>query len=86
MPRFADFDASSLRRSSTQDHFPWSSRTLTLIRVSAHGVVTQATSDSEKRRLLDEATKKDMILAAWPGQWRQDVFWVDDIKAARAAL
>ncbi len=36
--------------------------------------------------MLDEAAPKDLILAAWPGQWSQDVFFVDDVKAARADM
>ncbi|GAX54087.1 hypothetical protein SO3561_05621 [Streptomyces olivochromogenes] len=36
--------------------------------------------------MLAQAGTKDLILAAWPGQWSQDVFMVDDLKAAREAL
>ncbi|KUN43126.1 MULTISPECIES: hypothetical protein [Streptomyces] len=87
MPRFADFDASSLRRtSSVEGGFPWRGQTVTLLRVDAKGVVTQATRVTEKRTMLAQAGTKDLILAAWPGQWSQDVFMVDDLKAAREAL
>ena len=41
---------------------------------------------STLRKLLSRATEKDVVLAAWPGQWRQDVFLVDDLQAARDAL
>lgn len=87
MPRFADLDASSLRRTSSVDgRFPWRGQTVTLIRVDAKGIVTQATRITDKRTLLLEAGPKDLVLAAWPGQWSQDVFLVDDLKAARAEL
>ncbi|MGW7082201.1 hypothetical protein ACWGH2_01700 [Streptomyces sp. NPDC054871] len=87
MPRFAEFDASSLRRTSTvEDEFPWRGQTVTLIRINAKGVITQATRITEKRAMLAQAEPKDLVLAAWPGQWSQDVFLVDDLKAAREKL
>ncbi|MGW0465360.1 hypothetical protein ACWDX6_08825 [Streptomyces sp. NPDC003027] len=87
MPRFPQFDASSLRRtSSVEDGFPWRGQTVTLIRVDAKGVVTQATRLTEKRTMLAQAGPKDLILAAWPGQWSQDVFLVDDLKVAREEM
>ncbi|MEU2620582.1 hypothetical protein ABZ642_21025 [Streptomyces sp. NPDC007157] len=87
MPRFAEFDASSLRRtSSVEGGFPWRGQTITLLRIDAKGVVTQASRVTEKRTMLAQAGTKDLIVAAWPGQWSQDVFMVDDLKAAREAL
>ncbi|GAA0436041.1 hypothetical protein [Streptomyces luteireticuli] len=86
MPRFADFDASSLRRTSDVEGFPWRGQTVTLLRIDAKGIVSQATRITEKRRMLADAGPKDLILAAWPGQWSQDVFVVDDIKVAQAGV
>ncbi|RLU79332.1 hypothetical protein CTZ27_37270 [Streptomyces griseocarneus] len=87
MPRFADFNASSLRRtSSVEGGFPWRGQTVTLVRIDAKGIVTQATRTTEKRTMLAQAGAKDLVLAAWPGQWSQDVFLVDDLKAARAEM
>lgn len=40
----------------------------------------------DKRQLLAGARPDDLILAAWPGQYSQDVFVVDNMDAARAAL
>jgi hypothetical protein len=54
--------------------------------VDASGVVQQAKTESEKRSLLASATTKDLVLVAWPGQWSQDIYVVDDLRAARAAL
>ncbi|WP_371796301.1 hypothetical protein [Streptomyces sp. NBC_01718] len=87
MARFADFDAWSLRcTSSVEGGFPWKGQTITLLRVDAKGIVTQASRVTEKRTLLAQAGTKDLKLAAWPGQWAQDIFLVDDLKAAREAL
>jgi len=61
-------------------------RSVTLIRVDATGVVYQAKTDSEKRSLLESATSKDLVLVAWPGSWSQDIYVVDDLRAARAAV
>ena len=55
---------------------------MTLIRVDATGIVTKATRITEKRAMLAQAGPKNLVLAAWPGQWSQDVFLVDDLKAA----
>lgn len=81
MPRFALFDVDNLRKSSTVADFPWSETSITLIRVDAKGVVRQAKSLTEKHSLLAVASDKDLVLATGP-----EVFAVDDIPAARAAL
>jgi hypothetical protein len=65
---------------------PWLGRSVTLLRVDATGVVEQAKSDSEKRALLASSTGKDLVLVAWPGQWSQEIYVVDDLRAARAAV
>lgn len=54
--------------------------------VDATGVVHQAKTDSEKRSLLASATTRDLVLVAWPGQWGQDIYVVDDLRAARIAV
>src|SRR5690349_14160948 len=36
--------------------------------------------------MLGEAEDRDLVLAAWPGQWSQDVFVVDDLKGARVSV
>jgi hypothetical protein len=61
-------------------------RSVTLLRVDSTGVVQQAKTDSDKRALLDTATSKDLVLVAWPGQWGQDIYVVDDLRAARVAV
>jgi hypothetical protein len=86
VPRFAAFDTSALRNASSATRLPWLGRSVTLLRVDVTGVVQQAKTDSDKRALLDSATSKDLVLVAWPGQWGQDIYVVDDLRAARAAI
>ena len=65
---------------------PWKSPQVALIRVARGGEVTTARTLTGKRELLSAAMPSDLVLAAWPGQYRQDVFLVDDRKAARNAV
>jgi hypothetical protein len=86
MPRFAAFTTAGLRNASSTSRLPWDGRAVTLICVGADGVVSQAKTVPEKRALLATAGSKDLVLVAWPGQWSQVIYVVDDRKAARAAL
>jgi hypothetical protein len=86
VPRFAAFDTSGLRNASSATRLPWLGRSVTLLRVDTTGVVHQAKTDSDKRALLDTATSKDLVLVAWPGQWGQDIYVVDDLRAARTGV
>jgi hypothetical protein len=85
-PRFAAFDTSGLRNASSVSRLPWRGRSVTPLCVDAHGVVQQAKTDSEKRHLLDLATSRDLVLVAWPGQWSQQIYVVDDLRATRTTL
>ena len=80
------FDGKALRSTSAVSSFPWLLRLVTLVRVTPDGVITQAKSDAEKRTMLGEADEQDLVLAAWPGEWSQDVFVVDDLKGARVSV
>jgi len=80
------FDGKALRSTSGTPSFPWLVKLVTLVRVTPDGVVTQAKSDAEKRTMLGEADEQDLVLAAWPGEWSQDVFVVDDLKGARVSV
>jgi hypothetical protein len=80
------FDGKGLRPTSAVPSFPWLVKLVTLVRVTPDGVVTQAKSDAEKRTMLGEADEQDLMLAAWPGEWSQDVFVVDDLKGARVSV
>jgi len=81
------FDTAALRRASdSSDVLPWRAGGVTFIRVSTDGEVAQAQTVEAKRAMLDGANTDDLLLAAWPGRWRQDVFVIDDRKAARLGL
>lgn len=86
MPRFAAFDASALRRASTIGRLDWLASTVVVMCVSATGVVVQAATPPQKRRLLDDATTRDLVLVAWRGQWGQEILFVDDLRHARKAV
>jgi hypothetical protein len=81
------FDTSSLRRTSDADDvFPWRARDVPFILVTVSGLVRQAQGINDKRAMLEEAKEEDCLLAAWPGQWRQDIFVIDDRGAAIRGL
>jgi hypothetical protein len=80
------FDASQLRRTSDADHVPWRANDVTLIWISEAGRITQAQRIEDKRSALRDAASGDCLLLAWPGQWRQDIFLVDDRQAALLGL
>ena len=80
------FDASSLRRTSGAEHVPWRARDVTLIWIRSEGRITQAQGITSKREALQDAAPGDCLLLAWPGQYRQDIFLIDDRRAALAGL
>jgi hypothetical protein len=75
-----------LRRTSENEPFPWTARLVTLLRIGRDGSVQQAKIDGEKAAMLGAAREGDLVLAAWPGDWSQDIFVVDDLRTARIAL
>ncbi|MGK3206012.1 hypothetical protein [Amycolatopsis sp. MEPSY49] len=81
-----NFALVSLRPTSSAASFPWFDRRVTLVRIGRNGSVVQAKTESEKRSLLADSDERDLVLAAWPGEWSQDVFVVDDLGAARIAV
>jgi hypothetical protein len=85
VPRFAAFDASALRPASAIRKLPWLASTVALVHINVTGVVAQATTPPQKRRLLDDATTRDLVLVAWRGQWGQEILLVDDLRQARRA-
>ena len=81
------FETSSLRRTSESDDvLPWRAGDVTFICVTATGTVTQAKRIEEKRAILDAVGPDDCLLVAWPGQWRQDIFVIDDREGAQRGL
>ena len=86
MPRFAAFDASGLRPASAIRKLPWLAPSVALLHINVSGVVAQASTPPQKRRLLDDATARDLVLVAWRGQWGQEILLVDDLRQARRAV
>jgi hypothetical protein len=80
------FDGRALRSTSSAESFPWLVKVVTLVRVTPDGVVIQAKTDADKRAMLGAADKRDLLLAAWPGEWSQDVLIVDDLESARLSV
>lgn len=64
-----------LREGETQQ-IPLAAKTVPVI-VFRKGKVLQAQTANEKIVLLKTCTKKDTIIAVWPGQWKSDTFIVD---------
>jgi len=65
---------------------PWGDRDVVLLRITRGGGISVTHTLTGKRRMLQESVASDMLLVAWPGTRRQDVFIVDDRKAAARAL
>jgi hypothetical protein len=71
------------RKASSSGCFPYASERVPFIMVK-NGQVRWAQGRWAKLELLSERGGK--LLAAWPGEWRTDVFEIDDREAAKAAL
>jgi hypothetical protein len=80
------FDTAALRRTGEQEWVPWRASTVTFISIDVNGRITQAQGIEDKRRFLREAGDDDCLLLAWPGQYRQDIFVIDDRDAGLAGL
>jgi hypothetical protein len=79
------FDGSALRQASNNP-LPFRGREVTLVRLGADGYIEQAYTVADEQEVLRVLGREDGLLAAWTGQYRTDVFWVDDVGAVREAL
>ena len=68
--------------SEVEELIYWKSPMVVLVRVCATGEVHSACTIGGKRSILEAVTPDDLLLVGWPGQYRQDMFVVDN----RAAL
>jgi hypothetical protein len=59
---------------------------VTLVRLGADHRVKQAYTVADKQELLRAVGPGDGLLAAWTGDYRTDVFWVDDLESVREIL
>ncbi len=71
-----------MRIASEEKWFPYASKLVCYIEVTPAGEVRQISSKSEKREAAVNAfAGKSQIYAVWPGQWRSDLFLIDDLEA-----
>jgi len=76
-----------MRALDSTTHFPYKSQTVCYVVVAADGTVTSPHTVKEKRTMAaDLAAGKVRIFAAWPGQYRTDLFELTDAEAMRTAL
>lgn len=58
--------------------FPYQLQTMSYIEITNDGTVSSGTDSGTYQRLR---TGKSRLFAVWPGQWRSDLFEIDDIDA-----
>lgn len=69
------------------NNFPFESKTVPFIKIAfQNNTIIQANTESEKIEMLTNSRDDDIILAAWPGNWSQDVFIVDNKVMALSIL
>ena len=77
-----------MRSAKEQEYFPYDSKTTCYILVDGAGTVTQV---SHTLRDLQEAynavlNNSAKLYAVWPGQWRSDLFVIDDLDSFADAV
>lgn len=73
-------------RRASEEPFPYDGQKVCYI-VITETALGQARYMEEKREAVRLAREgKAIVLAAWPGQWRTDLFLVDDIEKLAEAL
>ena len=80
-----EHDCEGLRLASTAP-IPWRNPNVVMLCISRGGKIVATHTLTGKRRMLQDDVPKDMLLVAWPGNRRQDIFVVDNRKAALGAL
>lgn len=78
------FDASSLRKSADSPNFPYRERETTFLLISADGKVRSDHTIGGKVDILSDYKPGDLLVAAWNGQYRSDMFLLDFRKACAA--
>lgn len=76
-----------LRQTADKKDFPYMGNLVTFIKFSPDKLmITQAKGVAEKKAILQAAGPTDVILAAWPGKFSQDVFVIADPKKVLAEV
>lgn len=66
--------------------FPFRSSGVTLLLIKPDGTVRSSNDMTGKRSLALQAIEGTLLLGAWTGKWRTDIFLIDDPAAASNAL
>ena len=76
-----------LRKTSEQDRFPYKSiGARSYYEVAPDGVMRQLTTVADLRAAIPRAKVREIaLLAVWTGQYRSDIFFVDDADALESA-
>ncbi len=75
------------RSAKAVEHFPYKSKLLCYIEVMSNGTVKDVSYSQHKREALENVKSgESRLFAVWPGQWRSDLFKIDDIEAFAASL
>ena len=80
------WDARDGFRLASTAPIPWKDSNVAMLRISRDGLVRTAHALTGKRSMLLEAEASDLLLAAWPGSRRQDVFIINNRAVVRKAL
>ena len=73
-------------RLASKAPLPWADRKVVITRITRDGQIRAARTLTGKRAIFAGAADTDLLLAAWPGNWGQDMYVIDDRKAAAAAV
>lgn len=77
-----------MRSAKEQEFFPYTSKTVCYILVTVDGNVVQVQHSAGELQAAYDAVcnKKASLYAVWPGNWRSDLFIIDDMEAFADAL
>ena len=77
-----------MRSAKEVEHFPYTMKTICYIEVDNSGGVSQiGHNKTDMLTAYEKAMQGDTALyAVWPGQWRSDLFIIDDLNALAKAF
>lgn len=77
-----------MRSAKEQDYFPYAAKTVCYILVTSSGEIQQVhhTKDELAEAYAEANEGRAKLYAVWPGQWRSDLFIIDDLNAFADAL
>lgn len=75
------------RTSDTEGNFPygWPGR-VCYMEITSYHIVQLRTRADMREAIYRAQVGQSRIIAAWPGEWRTDVFEIDDINALALAV